>query len=112
MHLTLLETSIYVHPGFPVEFAILADGTTLRVAIEWDTIVQLVGTVPAREDQVRQFLHDHQGDIEIAIAAHLAAQGVPLSRRLAMSSRDFAQVQPRTSAGAGDPKRSAGAAAV
>ncbi|MEO8347077.1 MAG: hypothetical protein ABI607_15420 [Betaproteobacteria bacterium] len=89
MQVTLMEQSIYVHPQFPVELAISVDGTAIRVAIEWRAIERLMGAASANEEQVRSFLHSHRTEIGLAIQARLAAQGTPLSRKLAMSPEDF-----------------------
>jgi hypothetical protein len=87
--MSMLETSIYVHPGFPVEFVVGVDATHVRVSIEWAAIQRLIGRASVNEEQVRGFLHDHRGEIASAIKAHLAAYGTPLTRQLTLSSKDL-----------------------
>jgi hypothetical protein len=89
MNVILLETGAYIHPPFPVECLITADGVAIRIAIEWSAIERLMGTSSVDERSVRDFLHKNRREIALAIEAHLVAQGVPLSRKLVMSSNDF-----------------------
>jgi hypothetical protein len=89
MQLSLVETSIYVQPHSPVEFAISADATPIRVTIEWDAIQRMMG--PASEDagQVREFLQRHRIEIGNVIRARIAAHGVPITHQLTMSWDDL-----------------------
>lgn len=89
MPMSLLETSIYVHPQFPVELAIRLDGVPIRVAIEWGAIEWLMGPAQPDADQVRDFLHQHRSEIAFAIRAQLAAHGTPLTGQLTVSVEDL-----------------------
>jgi hypothetical protein len=87
--MSLLETSIYVHPQFPVEFVIRLDGAPIRVSIEWSAIEWLMGPAQPDADQVRDFLHQHRSEIAFAIRAQLAAHGTPLTGQLTVSVEDL-----------------------
>lgn len=89
MPMSLLETSIYVHPEFPVEFVIRWDDQPIRVSIEWSAIEWLMGPTQPDADQVRDFLHHHRREIAFAIRAQLAAQGTPLNGQLTVSIEDL-----------------------
>jgi hypothetical protein len=89
MPMSLLETSIYVHPQFPVEFVIRLDDKPIRVSIEWSAIEWLMGPVQPDADQVRDFLHHHRREIAFAIRAQLAAHGTPLTGQLTVSVEDL-----------------------
>jgi hypothetical protein len=89
MPMSLLETSIYVHPRLPVEFVIRMDDVPIRVAIEWEVFEQLMGPASDEAELVRDFLHRHRAEFASAIRAHLAAYGIPLTRQLTMSSEDL-----------------------
>jgi len=89
MPMSLLETSIYVHPQFPVEFVIRLDETPIRISIEWSAIEWLMGPVQPDADQVRDFLHHHRREIAFAIRAQLAAHGTPLTGQLTVSVEDL-----------------------
>jgi hypothetical protein len=89
MPMSLLETSIYVHPQFPVEFVIRLDDKPIRVSIEWSAIEWLMGPVQPDADQVRDFLHRHRREIAFAIRAQLAAHGTPLTGQLTVSVEDL-----------------------
>jgi hypothetical protein len=89
MPMSLLETSIYVHPQLPVELVIRLDGVPIRVAIEWGAIEWLMGPAQPDADQVRDFLHQHRSEIAFAIRAQLAAHGTPLTGQLTVSVEDL-----------------------
>jgi hypothetical protein len=89
MPMSLLETSIYVHPQFPVEFVIRLDDRPIRVSIEWSAIEWLMGPAQPDADQVRDFLHQHRSEIAFAIRAQLAAHGTPLTGQLTVSIEDL-----------------------
>jgi hypothetical protein len=92
MKIFLLESSVYVRPGFPVEFPIDVDGRAIRVAIEWAAIARMMGATPVDAEQVRQFLHDNRKEIAVAIEAHLYAHGIPRTGELVMAPDDFDNV--------------------
>jgi hypothetical protein len=92
MKIFLLESSVYVRPGFPVEFPIDVDGRAIRVAIEWAAIARMMGVTPVDAEQVRQFLHDNRKEIAVAIEAHLYAHGIPRTGELVMAPDDFDNV--------------------
>jgi hypothetical protein len=87
--MSLLETSIYVHPQLPVELVIRLDGVPIRVAIEWGAIEWLMGPAQPDADQVRDFLHQYRSEIAFAIRAQLAAHGTPLTGQLTVSVEDL-----------------------
>jgi hypothetical protein len=89
MTMILLETAVYVRPGFPVEFLIDVDGRAVRVAIEWSAIERMMGATPADVEQVRDFLHEHRSEIALAIKARLYARGIPLNGELVMERSDL-----------------------
>ena len=104
MQILVLESSFYVHAGLPVQWLITVDGHAVRVTLEWSDVERLMGTPMPDVDHVREFLHRHRTDIRLSIEAELAAQGVPLSRQLALSFDDLAllALAPPGAADAGD----------
>jgi len=89
MQLSLVETSIYIQPNAPVEFAITADGKPIRVTIEWDAIRRLMGAASEDAAQIRDFLRHHRSEIGNAIQARIAAHGVPITHQLTMTWDDL-----------------------
>jgi hypothetical protein len=89
MTMILLETAVYVRPGFPVEFLIDVDARAVRVGIEWSAIERMMGATPTGVEQVRDFLHEHRREIAVAIKARLYARGIPLNGELVMGRDDL-----------------------
>jgi hypothetical protein len=89
MPMSLLETSIYVHPRFPVEFVIRMDDVPIRVALEWEVFERLMGSASDDAESVRDYLHRHRAEFASAIRAHLAAHGIPFTLQLTLSSEDL-----------------------
>lgn len=90
MKVQILHSDARVEPQYPVELAVLADGEPLRVDIEWSTLEHLLGTTGLTADTVHEFVRHNRHAIEIAVAAHLFARGMPLARRVVLSRQDFA----------------------
>jgi hypothetical protein len=89
----LLETSVYVHRPFPVEFLIDVDGRVIRTAIGWPVVEQIMSATPIDDEQVRNFLHENREAIARAIQARLYAHGVPRTGELVMALDDFDQAR-------------------
>jgi hypothetical protein len=89
MKMLLLDTAIYVHRPYPVEFHIDVDGRAIRVAIEWPAIERMMGATPVDDERVRDFLHENRRAVAHAIEAHLYAQGMPWTGELVMARDDF-----------------------
>ena len=95
MKMFLLETAVYVHLPYPVEFVIDVDGRAIRVAIEWSAIEQMMGATPVDDENVRDFLHENRKAIARAIEARLYAHGIPWTGELVMARDDFDLVRLR-----------------
>ena len=83
-----------VRPLCPVEMVVGVDGETLRAIIEWSTFERLAGDTLVNTDTVHRLLHDRHDEIGLAIRAQLYAQGIPLSRRVALDWDDLMAVHP------------------
>ena len=81
----LLNNDIRVRPPDPVELVVAVDGRTLRVAIEWSALEPLVGGDRVDEAALREFIHRHRHEIELAIKSHIFAYGFPFSGLIVMS---------------------------
>jgi hypothetical protein len=92
--MTLLESSIYVHRPFPVEFVVRAGDTPLRVAVDWEDLERWMGPASSDANRVRGFLHDHRNELGVVIEARLAARGIPLGRQLMLSAEDLRDLVP------------------
>jgi len=89
MDVRILHSETRVEPQYPIELAASADGTPLRVEIEWSTLEHLLGGEITAE-RVHDFVRRHRHALEIAITAHLFAQGIPLSHQLVLGREDLA----------------------
>src|SRR4051812_35371461 len=98
-------------PLGPVELLVAVDGETVRVAIEWSTFERLTGGDLVNQEVVHDFIHKHRDDLELAIRAHLYAQGVPLARGLTLTYDELhALHQPLPVMNAASPRYAAGKA--
>ena len=89
MSISVLPGEVRVTPPFPVEIPVSVDGTTMRVAIEWNAIAR---ALPAGEQSipaVTEVLRGQRAKIELALRAHLAAHGVPMDRRIVINAADI-----------------------
>jgi len=68
----------------PVEFLILVDGKTIRAAIDWSVMKQLIPLAGVDEQNVRDFIQQNRSSLELAMKAHLLARGVPLTRQFVL----------------------------
>jgi len=84
MKVYLLHNDIRVRPPDPVELVVAVDERTLRVAIEWNALKPLVGD-RVDEPTLREFVHRHRHEIELAVKSHLFAYGIPFSGLIVMS---------------------------
>ena len=85
MEVIFLHTDASIRPQAGVELLAAVDGKTIRVSIDWPALERLLGTSMIDEAAVREFLRQKRDRIELAVRAHLFAQGVPLNRQLALS---------------------------
>lgn len=83
-----------IRPSGPVELVIVVDSGTLRAATEWSTFEKLAGDNLVNEDFVHAFVHTHREELELAIRAHLYAQGIPLSGRLVLTWDELTAMHP------------------
>jgi hypothetical protein len=93
MHVRLLHVEP-VRPLYPVEMIVSVDGATLRAIIEWSTFERLAGDTLVNTDTVHRLIHDRHDELELAIRAQLYAQGIPLSRRIALDWDDLMAAYP------------------
>ncbi len=85
----VLRTDVRVDPQFPIELSISVDDAPLRAEIEWATMERLLAPDRTDEETVRDFLRRHRHAIELAITAHVFAQGMPLFRQIVLSLEDL-----------------------
>jgi len=85
MRIYFLHTDNPIRPSVPVELLVVADEKTIRAAIDWSTMEEFLGGTPIDEEAVRAFLRSHRDSIEVLIAAHLYAHGVPLARHMVLT---------------------------
>jgi hypothetical protein len=76
-------------PGSAIEIPVLFEGRFIRVELDKDTILDLMQAPALTRDVVDEFLTRYRTNIDLAIEAHVYAQGVPLDRHLVISIRDF-----------------------
>jgi hypothetical protein len=76
----------------PVELLVVADHKTIRAAIDWSTIEELIGSTSIDEAAVRAFLRHNRESIEVVIAAYLYAHGVPLARHMVLTRDELARM--------------------
>jgi hypothetical protein len=103
----MLDTGLRINPPDPVELVALVDGTMFRAAIEWSAVDRLRRADEAGhadEASVREVIHRNRRRIELAIEAHIYANGFPLDRRVVISPHELRVNGPmlRTGAAAGD----------
>ncbi len=89
MSISVLPGEVRVTPPFPVEIPVSVDGTTMRLAIEWDAIARSLPAGDQSVEAVREVLRGQRPTIELALRAHLAAHGVPMDRRIVISASDI-----------------------
>jgi hypothetical protein len=77
-----------------VEVPVIFDGRTLRIEFDRATVLDLMHERILTSEVADAFLHRYRTNIEVAIEAHLYAQGVPLDRHVVISMRDFNVRQP------------------
>jgi hypothetical protein len=85
MRISFPHTDNPIRRSAQVELLVIADHKTIRAAIDWSTIEEFLGTTPIDEADVRAFLRNKREGIEVLIAAHLYAQGVPLARHMVLT---------------------------
>jgi hypothetical protein len=76
----------------PVEFLILVDGKTIRAAIEWSVIGQLLPPQTLNEQSVRDFIQRNRSNLELAMKAHLLARGVPFTHQFVVALDELRNV--------------------
>ena len=96
MSIHVLPGNISFEPPLPVEIPVSVDGKTLRVAIEWPAIERMLPTADKSFDAVAAALRGKRETIELAIRAHLFAQGTPLDGRVQISPADIDAVSRRS----------------
>jgi hypothetical protein len=85
MRISFPHTDNPIRRAAPVELLVIADHKTIRAAIDWSTIEEFLGATRIDEEAVRAFLRNHRESIEVLIAAHLYARGVPLARHMVIT---------------------------
>ena len=85
MRISFLHMDNPIRRAVPVELLVVADHKTIRAAIDWSTMEACIGETPIDEEAVRAFLRNHRESIEVLIAAHLYAYGVPLARHMVLT---------------------------
>jgi hypothetical protein len=92
MRISFPHTDNPIRRAAPVELLVVVDHKTIRAAIDWSTIEELVGAAPVDEEAVRAFLRDNREGIEVLIAAHLYAHGVPLARHMVLTRDELTRM--------------------
>ena len=95
MSIHVLPGDIRFEPPLPVEIPVSVDGKTLRVAIEWPAVARMLPTADKSFDAVATALRGKRATIEMAIRAHLFAQGTPLDGHVRISAADIDAVSRR-----------------
>lgn len=89
MSISFPHTDNPIRRAAQVELLVVADHKTIRAAIDWSTIEELLGATPIDEEGVRAFLRNYRESIEVLISAHLYAHGVPLARHMVLTRDDL-----------------------
>ncbi|HYL18587.1 MAG TPA: hypothetical protein VEV20_07890 [Burkholderiales bacterium] len=92
MRISFPHTDNPIRRAVPVELLVVADHKTIRAAIDWSTMEEVLGATPIDEEAVRAFLRNHRESIEVLIAAHLYAHGVPFARHLVLTRDELEQM--------------------
>jgi hypothetical protein len=89
MAIHVLPGDVRIEPPLPVEIPVSVDGTTMRIAIDWNAVVRTLPPGAPTVDSVAEALRKQRPVLEMAIRAHLAAHGVPLDHRVSLSAADI-----------------------
>jgi hypothetical protein len=85
MEISFPRVENYIKASDSVEFLVTAGGQTIRAAIEWSSMRHLIGSEIIQDESVRDFIQKNRGAIELAIKAHLFAQGAPIAGRFVLT---------------------------
>ena len=89
MDISFPRVESYIRAPSPVEFIVIVDHRTIRAAIEWSSMLHLIGSENIHDDSVRNFIRKNRDGIELAIKAHLFAQGVPLAGQFVLTLNEL-----------------------
>ena len=89
MHVSIVHTDVRVDPELVVDVVAAVDGRSLRVNLERDVIVRLLGSDLSDQQKLFQTLQKRLGAIRIAVEAYVLARGFPLDSYVVLSWDDF-----------------------
>lgn len=94
MEISFPRVESYIRAPNSIEFLVVVGSQTIRAAIEWSSMQHLIGSDTIHDDSVRDFIRKNRDGIELAIEAHLFAQGVPLAGQFVLTLNELTMCIP------------------